>query len=290
MNKATKIFEKHRQKLFNLAYGMLGRKSEAEDIVQDAYLKWTGVDINKVEHNKAYLSTIVSRLCLDELKSARRRREQYIGPDLPEPIISERQSPQENLLLKDSLSIAVTFLIQKLNPTQRAVFILRELFKYPYSEIAEILEKTEANCRKIAQRARDHINYNSDRFETDPKTHKRLLSSFIKAVQKQDISQLENLLAEDAILYSDGGGKVTAARKPVYGKENIARFLSGISKKAPGDIEITFSTVNGEPGILIYFGNQLQSVWTFHADKSGLKKIFAVLNPDKLSQSFPMNS
>lgn len=284
MEKAAEIFEKYRRELFNLAYGMLGRKSEAEDVVQDAYLKWTGVDIDNVEHNKAYLSTIVSRLCLDELKSARRRREQYIGPDLPEPIISGSQSPQEELHLEDSLSIAVTFLIQKLNPIQRAVFILREVFKYPYSEIAEILEKSEPNCRKIAQRARDHINYDSDRFKIDPHTHKKLLNSFIKAVKQQDITQLENLLAEDAVLYSDGGGKVTAARKPVYGKDNIARFLLGISQKTPSDIEISISTVNGEPGILIYFGNQLQSVWSFHAEQSGLKKIFAVLNPDKLSQ------
>lgn len=285
MTKTSKIFEQHRPYLFRLAYGMLGRIAPAEDAVQETFIRWQKQDIDEIKSPKAFLSTIVSRICLDEIKSARNRREQYIGPNLPEPFLAaESETPEEKMELAESLSMAMLVVLDRLTPVQRAVFILREIFDYDYASVAEMIDKSESHCRKIAQRARDQIHENKPRFDSNaPKQHK-LVTTFIDAVQDGDLSEIESMLAEEAILYSDGGGKVTAARKPIYGSVKIAKFLVGIQKQVSEDTEwrFEFKEVNGEPGMLIWFEDKVYNVWSFHIEIDKIQSIYVVLNPEKL--------
>ena len=283
MKSATETFERHRPYLLRVAYGMLGRVSQAEDVVQEAWLRWKEADHDKVDSDRAYLSTIVTRLCLDELKSARHRREQYVGPFLPEPFLeSKRNTPEEAAERADAISMAVLVLLERLTPVQRAVFLLREVFGYSYATIADTIGKKEAHCRKIAQRAREQIESEKPRFEPDKEEQKVLLESFLEAVNDGELQRLKELLAEEAVAYTDGGGKVTAARKPVRGADNIARFVLGLSKNAPEDLNLEFRQVNGRPGYLVRFGEQLQSVWSFRIEQQQIREIYVVLNPDKL--------
>lgn len=288
-DRSTAIFEEYRSLLFQIAYGMLGRVATAKDIVQEAYLRWHGQDPDSIASHRAYLTTIVSRLCLDELKSARHRREQYVGPDLPEPILpSDRNSPLEQAELSDMLTIAMMRLMRQLTPVQRAVYILREVLDYNYEDISGIVDKSAAHCRKIAQRARDHLNERRPRFEVDRDAKKRLLQQFQEAVEQGEIQELERILARDARLYSDGGGNVTAARKPISGSGNIARFLMGIRRKSDlEDIEIEKQEINGSPGMLVRVGGKLQSVWSFEMAPGEIRTVFVVLNPEKIGHLEP---
>lgn len=286
MTKTAEIFEQQRPHLFRLAYGMLGRIAPAEDAVQEAFLRWQKQDVDQIKSPRAFLSTIVSRICLDEIKSARNRKEQYIGPNLPEPILmSEGKTPEEKMELAESLSMALLVLLDRLTPVQRAVFILREIFDYNYATIAEIIGKSESNCRKIAQRARGQVRENKPSFEKNTTARHKLVTTFMDAVQDGDLSEIERMLAEEAILYSDGGGKVTAARKPIYGSGKIAKFLVGIQKLASEDAEwrFEFKGVNGEPGMLIWFEGRVYNVWSFHLENDKIQSIYVVLNPDKLT-------
>ncbi|MBN2730852.1 MAG: RNA polymerase sigma-70 factor [Balneolaceae bacterium] len=285
MDERTKIFEKHRSRLFRLAYSMLGRTAPAEDAVQEAFIRWQNQDINKIHSSGSYLSTIVSRICLDEIKSARNRREQYIGPDLPEPILSSNdETPEEQMELTESLSMAMLVVLDQLTPIQRAVFIFREIFDYDYDTIANMVDKSPSHCRKIAQRARDQIRENRPQFDDNMVGQQERVQAFVEAVQEGDLSEIEQLLAKDAILYSDGGGKVTAARKPIYGASKIARFMVGIQKQSPPDAKwtIKFREINGEPGMVLWIGKKLFNVWSFHIEEHQIKNIYVVLNPDKL--------
>lgn len=251
MEKQTEIFESNRPALFRLAYGMLGRVTPAEDAVQEAFMRWQKQDIDQINSPGAFLSTVVSRICLDEIKSARNQREAYIGPNLPEPVLTANvQTPEDQIELSESISMAMHVVLDELTPVERAVFILREIFDYDYTSVAEIINKSESYCRKIAQRARDQIRKNRPRFERNPTAQHELIPTFIEAVQDGNLSEVESMLAEEAILYSDGGGKVTAARKPVFGSNKIARFLVGIQKQGAKKTDwwIEFRDVNGEPG------------------------------------------
>ncbi|GAA5522728.1 RNA polymerase sigma-70 factor [Aliifodinibius salicampi] len=285
MENPAELFEQYRPELFRLAYSMLGRIAPAKDAVQEAFLRWQKQDPDQIHSHRAYLSRIVSNLCLDELKSAQNRREQYIGPNLPEPLVSsEEENPQNQIELSESLSMALLFTLEQLSPVQRAVFLLREVFDYDYASIAEVIDKTESHCRKIAQRSRDQVKANRPTLEkSNPKQHE-LVTAFIEAVQKGNISEIESMLAEEAILYSDGGGKVTAARKPIYGANKIARFMVGIQKhKEEGQtVDIIFRGINREPGMMIYLDDKLFNVWSFHIKNGIIQNIFVVLNPDKL--------
>lgn len=285
MNKSTEIFEIHRPTLFRLAYSMLGRIAPAEDAVQEAYIRWQKQNIEQIKSPKAFLSTVVSRICLDEIKSARSRREQYIGPNLPEPFLSaDSETPEEKMELTESLSMAMLVVLDQLTPVQRAVFILREVFDYDYASVAKMIDKSESHCRKIAQRARDQIHDNKPQFERNSVEQHKLVKTFIEAVQQGDLSEIESMLADEAILYSDGGGKVTAARKPVAGADKIAKFLVGIQKKGLKDADwwIEFKDINGEPGMIIWFEGEIYNVWTFHVENREIQSIYVVLNPDKL--------
>lgn len=285
MEKTTEIFEAHRSALFRLAYGMLGRVAPAEDAVQEAFIRWQKQEPDQIQSPKAWLSTVVSRICLDELKSARNRKEEYVGPNLPEPIlVSKSETPEDEAELAESLSMAMLVVLDKLSPIPRAVFILREIFDYDYALIAEIINKKEAYCRKIAQRAREQIRDNKPRFGRNSANQHNLVIAFLEAVQSGNLSKIEKLLAEDAILYSDGGGKVTAARKPVASAGKIAKFLVGIQKGLPKTVEWSteFRDINGEPGMLIWLEGEIYNAWSFYIEEQKIQNIYVVLNPDKL--------
>ena len=282
-DKHAEVFEEHRPELFRLAYGMLGRVAPAKDAVQEAFLRWQKMNVNEIRSPRAYLSEIVNNICLDELKSAKNQREEYIGPNLPEPVLTVgSESPLAEVELAESLSMAMLVVLEQLTPVQRAVFLLREVFDYDYTAIADIVHKSESHCRKIAQRARDRIKKKRPSFEKRRKDQHQLVSAFVEAVKEKDISRIESMLAKEAVLYSDGGGKVAAARKPVEGAEKIARFLVGIQKLVTQNIRLELTDVNGEPGMIIYLDGRLYNIWSFYAYERKIRNIYVVLNPDKL--------
>lgn len=280
------IFEKERPRLFRQAYGMLGRVAPAEDAVQEAYIRWQKQNTDQIRSPSAWLSTVVHRLCLDELKKAHNQREQYIGPYLPEPVLeTPDQTPEEDVELAESLSMAMFVVLDSLTPVQRAVFILREMFDYDYSAISEIVKKSTANCRKIAQRAREQVRSHKPHFDPRLAEQQELVKILLDAVQRRYLAGIEELLAKESILYSDGGGKVTAARKPISGSSKIARFLVGIQKRGSQDKKwwLEFKFVNGEPGMIVWLEGEVYNVWSFHIEEGQIQSIYVVLNPDKLS-------
>ena len=232
----AEVFDRNRPLLFSIAYRMTGSVMDAEDAVQEAYLRWQRASDDEVRSPSAYLSRVVTRLSINRLRSARVRREQYVGPWLPEPVLGEQvQEIGDQAELEDSLSMAFLVLLESLTPVERAVFVLREVFDYEYAEIASLVGKSEANCRQISHRARQSVAARRPRFESSPQQEERLLEGFLRASLSGDMEALLALLSEDVILYSDGGGKTQAALKPIYGADRVARFLSGILKKAPPD-------------------------------------------------------
>lgn len=279
----TDIFEAHRNRLFGLAYRMLGTVAAAEDVVQNAYLRWHDVDPATVDNPGAYLTTVVTRLCLDVLKSARQQREQqYTGPWLPAPLIAERGATPPKMERKTALSMALLVVLETLTPVQRAVFVLREGFDVDYTTIARIVDRPPAHCRKIAQRARAHVGDRNRRFSASRGEQEALVQQFVDAIEDGDPERLGAVLAEDAVSYSDGGGAVTAALRPIEGRDRITRFLLGIAQKAPDGLTIESTTVNGAPGLLVRVEGAVQSVWSFYIVDGRIQNLYAVLNPDKL--------
>jgi RNA polymerase sigma-70 factor (ECF subfamily) len=278
------IFNEHRRLLFSLAYRMLGSVADAEDMVQEAFLRWQAAPEEEIKAPKAYLSTIVTNLCINYLTSARRKREEYVGPWLPEPLITdESQDPMRNIQMADSLSMAFMVLLESLTPTERACFLLREVFDYEYEEIARIVGKAEANCRQMVSRARLHIRERRPRFDVSSEMQTRLTAQFMQACASGDLQGLMSLLAEDATLMSDGGGRVTAARKPIHGADHIARFLTGLIKKAgPGRLHIRPTLVNGQPGFITYWDDRLVNVLSLDIADNQIRAVYIVVNPDKL--------
>lgn len=283
----TDPFEHHRDRLQGLAYRMLGQIQAAEDAVQDAYLRWRSVDPETVDDPSAYLTTIVTRLCLDELSSARAERETYTGPWLPEPVVEPMERPDRTTEQSNAVSFAMLVMLETLPPRQRAVFVLREAFDLPYADIASILDASEAYCRKLAQRAREQIDETDVTSNVPSAAQAELVEDFVAAIEDGDAEAVARTLAEDAVVTSDGGGKVTAARRPVESREHITRFLLGIADNADDDLEIDFVSVNGRPGLLATINGSPQSVWFFHVRDEQIQNAYAVLNPDKLQHVNP---
>lgn len=286
-NHAAAIFEQERGRLFGIAYRMLASIGEAEDIVQDAYIRWHSVAHETVANPRAYLTRLTTRLCIDALKAARNRRTEYIGPWLPEPLISTfngatDSDPAASHELAEDLSTAFLLMLERLTPVERAVFLLHESFAFSYDEIAGIVDRSEEHCRQIARRARKHLDVAPRPKPADPQQHDQLLARFLAATRDGDINNMVALLARDAVLYSDGGGKVQAARKPVQGAEAIARFLLGLTRQIGDNWYAQPATVNGRTGLLIYVNNELQNVMTMHVTDDRIQNIFIVVNPDKL--------
>ncbi len=261
---------------------MLGQISRAEDIVQDAYLRWRTVDSDDVDDAEAYLSTIVTRLCLDALTSARAEREEYIGPWLPEPVVAEEGRPDVAIEETSELSLALLVLLDDLRPIERAVFVLREAFDRPYAEIARLVDRTEAHCRKIAQRARERIDTNGGSIDAAPSAHAELLDRFVEALESRDVETLTEVLAEDVTHVTDGGEVKEAAKRPIQGVERVLRFLLSIAAKAPEDLRVRPVRVNGRPGLLALEGERVHSVWGLRVVDKHIQAVYCVRNPEKL--------
>ena len=272
-------FQTHRGRLFGIAYRMLGSATEAEDVLQDAWLRWQQVT-DDVRDSAAYLATIVTRLCLTALDSARARRETYIGPWLPEPVATEGD-PLLGAERAEALSLAVLLLLERLTPAERAAYVLREAFDYPFTAIALVLETSEANARQLATRARQHID--RERGATvSAEQRDRLLAGITAAAQSGDLAALEGLLVADVVSLSDGGGVVSAARKPVVGRSNVGRLVIGLLDKYNEGTTWSLVEVNGEPTILVVRDGLPLVVWQFDVGPVGVRTMFAVLNPEKL--------
>ncbi|MDZ7692075.1 MAG: RNA polymerase sigma factor SigJ [Balneolaceae bacterium] len=282
MNK-EEAFQQNRSELVNIAYGMLGNLSDAQDIVQDAYIKWDDVNIEKVDNPRTYLKTIVSRLCIDRFRSAKHQREEYIGPWLPQPVAdSDGELPDSNIQLHDQLTIALLHVLENLSADQRAIYLLHDVFDYPFSEIAELLGKKSATCRKAAQRARESIKSNNPPEASSFQESEQIVEDFIEALRSRDITKLQQLITDDAVMYSDGGGKANAVPKPVESLDKVSKFLISIANKTAGQVSIEQTIVNNRPGFRAYMDGQLQSIWSFDIQDRQIRKIFSILNPDKL--------
>ena len=261
--------------MLSIAYRMVGSFSEAEDLVQEAFLRLHQED--QVEHPRAWLTTVTTRLAIDHLRSARVRREEYPGTWLPEPVFAD---PAPDAAIRaETLSFAVLVLLERLSPVERAVFVLREAFDYGYDEIAGIVGKSEANCRQLASRARRHVGERQPRFEAS----RELVRRFVAALQAGETEPLVELLAADVAFYGDGGGKATAVGAPVIGAEAVIRMLQGFQRVgARRGIRLTLAEVNGEPGLAGYDGDRLMAVWAFECSDGAVQAIRGVVNPDKL--------
>jgi len=277
---AVETFQEHRGRLFGIAYRMLGTVAEAEDVVQDAWLRWQRVDHDEVREPAAFLATVVTRLSLTALDSARVRRETYVGPWLPEPVATD--DPALDAEHGESLSLAVLLLLERLTPAERAAYVLHEAFDYPFRQVAEVLEISEANARKLASRAREHLDRERG-VTVSPAERDRLLGAFLAAAQRGDLEQLESLLADDVMSISDGGGIVPAARKVVGGRERVARFLLGILEKFGQGVVPVPVVANGEPAMLGLLDGHPLALWAIDANAEGITRILVVLNPEKLA-------
>jgi len=278
-------FEAHRRHLMGLAYRMLGSLAEAEDAVQEAYLRWHAADRDAVENPRAYLSSVVTRLCLDQLKSARARRESYVGPWLPEPVLDEAALAAESASdYAHDLSVALMLALERLSPLERAAFLLHDVFEVGFAEIARTLGRGEAACRQLAARAREHVRAARPRFAVSAAEGERMAQAFRAAAASGDAAALAHLLAEDAVLYSDGGGKRLAALNPIRGRDKIIRFLAGIARKAPalGDWRIQPAQINGAPGLMLREPDGATQTIAFDIDGGRIAAIYIVLNPEKL--------
>ena len=286
----TETFEWHRSLLFSIAYRMLGSVMEAEDVVQEAFLRWRGASGGEIHAPKSYLSTVVTRLSIDRLRSAKARREEYVGPWLPEPIATEEGSDVAGAVaLDETLSMAFLVLLESLTPVERAVFLLREVFDHDYAEIASLVGKSEDNCRQISRRARQSVAARRPHFESSPEQEERLMNSFLEACMSGDMESLLALLSEDATLWSDGGGKTRAALNPIYGADRVVRFFSGILRKAPPGFVVRRASINGRPGFIGYFEDgRPQSVTTFDVAEGSIRGIRLVVNPEKLGTVPPL--
>lgn len=273
-------FMHHRPRLFGIVYRMTGSAMDAEDILQEAFIKWQQVG-QTAENPSAYLTTMVTRASIDYLRSARVKREQYVGEWLPEPIPTTNTDTAQ---LTESLSIAFLVLLERLAPMERAVFLLREVFDYDYAEIATMLGKSETNCRQIATRARKHVNEHRPRFTPSEQTHEVLLGQFVQACAMGDLQGLTTLLSQDAVLVSDGGGEVKAALRPIFGADHIARFFLGLMKRAEGDVYPRFVAVNGQTGLALYHQGRLVYVMLIEADATHIHRFYVVANPKKLTR------
>ncbi len=276
-------FEGLRDYLFAIAYRMLGMVMEAEDVVQEAYVRWEKVDVSDVESPKSYLAAVVTRLCLDQLKSARNRREEYIGPWLPEPLISDpAEGPAHSVALADSLSMAFLVLLESLQPEQRAVYLLREVFDFGYDEISEIVGKTEVACRQMVSRAKKYVEARRPRYSVSPEKSHQAVEQFMAAVDGGDLRGLMEVLDADVVWTSDGGGIPGVAKKPVEGADLVARFALRIAEIAPSGASRRSVVINGGPGVLIDVDGHLYGALAIDVDEGKIVAIRAIVNPDKL--------
>jgi RNA polymerase sigma-70 factor (ECF subfamily) len=280
-------FESYRPLMFSIAYRMLGSITDAEDMVQQAYLRYQSAVSDEIVSHKAFLSTVITRLCLNHLQSAHVQRESYMGTWLPEPALTaqdERFLPTQQAELHESLSLAFLSLLQNLTPDERAVFLLREVFDYDYAEIAAIVGKTEAACRQVLSRAKKHIAVHRPRFKPTPESHRQLLNQFIQTIERGELEALVQLLSDDVVMWADGGGKVRGAIiHPLYGREAVGRFLLVSAHFIPeSDRTSSIMEVNGEPALVVQAGGEVRIILSVSFDAGRVCGIRVIGNPDKL--------
>ncbi len=279
---ATEAFVAHRNLLFTVAYEMLGSAADAEDVLQETWLRWAGVDLDTVQDKRAYLVRITSRQALTRLRTLGRRKESYVGSWLPEPLLTA-PDVAEDVELADSVSMAMLLVLETLGPTERAVFVLREVFDLPYDEIAEAVDKSPAAVRQIAHRAREHVAARRPRGPVSPAATRDALDAFRRAVETGDLQQLLDLLAPDVVLVGDGGGLKQAVPKPVVGADKVARLLAAGLGRIAGTALLEPTQVNGHPALVIRFGDELDTVVALRIDDGLITGLYAVRNPEKLS-------
>lgn len=276
-------FENHRRKLWRIAYRMLGSQDEAEDMVQEAYLRWHRTPAESVRTPQAWLVTTVTRLSIDRLRQLRAERELYTGPWLPEPLVAEAApAADRDTELASELSVALLAVLERLAPEERAAFLLHDVFDVGYDDISVILGKSEAACRQVVSRAAKRVRARRPRVEVNPEATRHLLKTFADAVRAQDKDTLLEIFAEEATWTSDGGGKAKAALKVIHGGEQIARFAAGVFRKAADRVEFRLVSVNGEPGLAALVDGNLFSIISIHSDGQRILDLYTVLNPEKL--------
>jgi RNA polymerase sigma-70 factor, ECF subfamily len=286
---SVESFETYRPYLFAVAYRLLGSAMDAEDLVQETYLRYQTTPPESIHSLKAYLTTILVRLCMDQLQLARRAREVYVGPWLPEPILTEEledpAQPEKRVEMEESISLAFLDLLEQLQPFERAVFLLHEVFEYPFAEIAAMLGKSEVACRSSFSRAKHHLQAHRPRFTPAKETHRQLLTGFLAAVQSGDLTALTKLLAEEVTLWTDGGGRTrTAALRPIYGREAVTRISLKTRRFWPEDILFELREINGQAALV---GRSLGRAWTVLAlevEHGQIQAIRIIANPDKLTR------
>lgn len=284
-----RLYRDYHALIFAIAYRMLGSAGDAEDIAQECFLRYTQADPADIRSPKAYLTTIATRLCLDQLKSARAQREEYTGVWLPEPTLTtETDDPAaEALEQRESVSFAFLVLLERLTPYERAVFLLRDVFGYDYGEIAEIVGKSATYSRQIFHQAKTHLQEQRARYTSTPEAQDRLVRQFLSATEEGKVEDLVHVLAEDVSWWADGGGKVSASPRPISGRERVMRFLSGILRTAPSqypNLRFAPATINGAPGMLVWDGETLiGAIMAGEMSEQRIHSLYLVLNPDKLA-------
>ncbi|CAM5493298.1 RNA polymerase sigma factor SigJ [Streptomyces abikoensis] len=282
-------FEKHRPQLWAVAYRLTGSVADTEDALQEAWLRWQLLPAEEAANPAAYLTTVVSRICLDQLGSARSRRETYVGPWLPEPVVGAVPGPEDRVTLDESIGLALLTVLEKLTPAERTAFILHDVFSVPFTEIAEIVGRTPASVRQLASRARKRVRAESPRCSVDRAAHRRTVDAFLAAVMNGDFESLLSVLDPDVVWRSDGGGIVSAARRPVCGSENVARFAQGIGRRFdPLSMRVVVRDVNGAPGIVsVDLAHGRVMVFAFTVHEGRIAEVYAVANPEKLRHVDP---
>ncbi|WP_205850214.1 RNA polymerase sigma-70 factor [Nakamurella flava] len=289
MTDPTAVFAEHRALLFTVAYEMLGSAADAEDVVQEVWLRWAAPRSDEADkpdeitHPRAYLVRITTRLALNRLRTLARRREDYVGPWLPEPLCTTADVA-DDVVLADSVSLAVMVVLETLSPRERAVFLLREVFGFDTDEIAVAVDRTPAAVRQIAHRAKSHVQARRPRFPAAADEVSTAMEKFLAALTSGDIQGLMDVLAPDVVLLSDGGGKKSAARRPVRGADDVARFLLGVLAKFPADVRVDAADVNGAPSWIVHLNGELDSVTQVVVVDGRITQVLFVRNPDKLSR------
>ncbi|MEU6774869.1 RNA polymerase sigma factor SigJ [Streptomyces sp. NPDC046759] len=283
---AAHVFEEHRTLLMGVAYRMLGRVADAEDVVQDAWLRWSRADRAEVREPRAYLVRVTTRLAIDRLRQVQTRGETYVGPWLPEPYVTEFgdavPDAADRAVLVDSVSLAVLVVLESLSPLERAVFVLREAFGYPYAEIAALFDRGEAAVRQLAGRARRHVDERRPRYEVDAVQRRELTERFLAAAADGDLDGLMSLLAPDVRLVGDSGGKAKAPARILYTADKVGRFLLGVARKPPAAPSYRFIEANGGPAVLLLSGDKPDSLLQLDIADGRVATVYVVRNPDKL--------
>jgi RNA polymerase sigma-70 factor, ECF subfamily len=275
-------FEEQRPRLFAIAYRMLGSAADADDVLQDCFLRWR--DARDVRSVPAFLTTVVTRLCLDRLKSAQTRRETYIGPWLPEPILTQPDEAPERAEMNESITVAFLALLERLNPVERAVFLLREVFDYDYAEIALFVDKNETACRQIFSRAQKYVRENRPRLPPNAAAHQRVLGVFLNALASGDLDGLTQILHQSVVSYGDGGNKAFAAKAPIHGRAAVAKFMVGLRRTAPAGLIPSIEHVNGQLALVLRLNGSVFSVLVIETDGEYIYGLRSIVNPDKLGR------